>query len=280
MKLDGYTPEVFLENFLEDSDTFGQETAQAIYEEIFSAVCGKKVKLDKFVGLLNDEIEYATASILSEGPTDEAALADYAAQAINSSNLAKRIATDPKTLSNWFAMANAPDGAVAANGRTAIGTILNGKDIEAAKQATNLMMPSVKQSIASSTAPHPSQGLLSKIGGFIRTLPGKVRDFFGGLQGKSFSEIMKQGMSWLAANPVLALKTTGGIALIALLIRALKKKNKLRDYANLARIEAKSNTLKEDCYDTIIEDTKEKEAMRKILEECKTNKRLAEVILG
>ena len=32
--------------------------------------------------------------------------------------------------------------------------------------------------------------------------------------------------------------------------------------------------------DVIMEDTKEKEAMRKILEECKTNKRLAKVILG
>ena len=91
---------------------------------------------------------------------------------------------------------------------------------------------------------------------------------------------MHKGMSWLAANPALALKTTGGIALVALLIRALKKRGELNKYKQLAAIEAKTRTLKEDCYDTLAEDTKEKEAMRKVLEECKTNKALAKVILG
>jgi hypothetical protein len=123
-------------------------------------------------------------------------------------------------------------------------------------------------------------GLLTKIGRFITTLPSKVKTFFGSLQGKSFSEIMHKGMSWLAANPALALKTTGGIALVALLIRALKKRGELNKYKQLAAIEAKTRTLKEDCYDTLAEDTKEKEAMRKVLEECKTNKALAKVILG
>ena len=36
MKLEGYTPEIFLENFINDSEVFGEETAKAIYEEIFS----------------------------------------------------------------------------------------------------------------------------------------------------------------------------------------------------------------------------------------------------
>ena len=110
-------------------------------------------------------------------------------------------------------------------------------------------------------------------------MPGKVKAFFGGLKGKSFGEIMKQGMGWLKANPMLALKSVGGIALVALLIRALKKRGELNKYKALAAIDKKASTLKEDCYDTF-EDTKEKIAMRKVLEECKTNKALAKVILG
>ena len=214
MKLEGYTPELFLENFIEDCAVFGEETAQAIYEEIFSAITGKNVKLGKFVETLEESMnEYLEENTLLETPAFDV-VKDYKEQIVNSFN--KYVA----------------------------GT-----------------------------------GILSKIGSFITSLPGKVKALFGGLKGKSFGEIMKQGMGWLKANPALALKTTGGIALVALLIRALKKRGELNKYKALAAIDEKASTLKEDCYDTF-EDTKEKIAMRKVLEECKTNRALAKVILG
>lgn len=274
MKLEGYTPEIFLENFLNDCMVFGEDTTQAIYEEIFSAITGKKVRLGNFVEELEEsmnEFLNENEDILTETPADDRMVQEYVAQAVNKYYLSK----NPVALKNAISMASAPNGAAAAQGQAALGTIINGSKEEAAKAVAN-----VGSQLAAAQAPHPAgPGILAKVGNFISTLPGKVKAFFGSLQGKSFGEIMKQGMGWLQANPLLALKTTGGIALIALLIRALKKRGELNRYKALAAIEARANTLKEDCYDTLFEDSKEKEAMRKVLEECKTNKALAKIIL-
>lgn len=269
MKLEGYTPEVFLENFIKDCEVFGEDTTQAIYEEIFSALSGKRVKLESFVTELEESLE--EEGILIESPADDRAIQDYVANMVNQSYMSKNAGA----LQNALNMAKAPDGAVAANGRTLLGTIINGSKQEAAKTVGD-----VSSQLATAQLPHPAgPGLLSRLGGFISSLPGKVKAFFGGLKGKSFGDIMSKGMAWLQANPVLALKTTGGIALVALLIRALKKRGELNKYKALASIEARANTLKEDCYDTYSEETKEKVAMRKVLEECKTNKALAKIIL-
>lgn len=272
MKLEGYTPEVFLENFIKDCAVFGEETAQAIYEEIFSAITGKNVKLGKFVETLEESMnEYLEENTLLETPADDRIIQDYVAKMANQHYLSN----NGSALKNAISIMSAPDGAVAESGKTAFKTIINGSKAAAANAVAEVgsKLPSAQLSQAA------DPGILSKIGGFITSLPGKVKAFFGGLKGKSFGEIMKQGMGWLKANPMLALKSVGGIALVALLIRALKKRGELNKYKALAAIDKKASTLKEDCYDTF-EDTKEKIAMRKVLEECKTNKALAKVILG
>ena len=272
MKLEGYTPEVFLENFIKDCAVFGEETAQAIYEEIFSAITGKNVKLGKFVETLEESMnEYLEENTLLETPADDRIIQDYVAKMANQHYLSN----NGSALKNAISIMSAPDEAVAANGKAAFETIINGSKEAAANAVAEVgsKLPSAQLSQAAGS------GILSKIGGFITSLPGKVKAFFGGLKGKSFGEIMKQGMGWLKANPMLALKSVGGIALVALLIRALKKRGELNKYKALAAIDKKASTLKEDCYDTF-EDTKEKIAMRKVLEECKTNKALAKVILG
>lgn len=236
MKLEGYTSEIFLENFIKDSEVFGLETTQTIYEEIFSALTGKKVKLGSFVKMLEETPP--------EALLEEPMVIDYAAQAVN------QACKTPGVL-----------GAVpTANGKVALGAIMNGTKQEAVKAVGEL------------TA---KQGLLAKIGTFITSLPGKVKAFFGGLQGKSFGEIMKQGMGWLRANPTLALKTTGGVALVALLIRALKKRKELNKYKALQAVYDKS--VNEDFED---DDAPESIAMKKIVEECQTNKALNELIFG
>lgn len=321
MKLEGYTPELFAENYIKDCEVFGEETTQAIYEEIFSAVCGKKVKLDSFTEALNKSLKKigGTEIFLETTAYDirkAKAMSDYQRRYEFSRTLRNSQREYNRTHPVPFAQANYighKKNIIAGPGfpnkymsNDAIETLNN--ELEQAPQeaiekiaeigaaeinaGTNEAAAEIAGEVAGEVANGTADtaqavanaqiiktGFLSKIGKFITSLPTKVKTFFGSLQGKSFGEIMKQGMSWLAANPALALKTTGGIALVALLIRALKKKGQLRDYANLARIEARARTLKEDCYDAY-EDTKEKEAMRKILEECKTNKRLAEVILG
>ena len=87
---------------------------------------------------------------------------------------------------------------------------------------------------------------------------------------------MKQGMAWLQANPMIALKTTGGIALVALLIRALKKRGQLNKYKQLQAIYDRGKALKED----IEENSLEAIAINKVIEECKTNKALNNLIFG
>lgn len=275
MKLEGYTSELFLENFIKDCAVFGEETAQAIYEEIFSAITGKNVKLGKFVETLEESMnEYLEENTLLETPADDRIIQDYVAKMAKMANQ-HYLSNNGSALKNAISIMSAPDGAVAENGKTAFKTIINGSKEAAANAVAEVgsKLPSAQLSQAA------DPGILSKIGGFITSLPGKVKAFFGGLKGKSFGEIMKQGMGWLKANPMLALKSVGGIALVALLIRALKKRGELNKYKALAAIDKKASTLKEDCYDTF-EDTKEKIAMRKVLEECKTNKALAKVILG
>lgn len=285
MKLEGYTPEVFLENFIKDCEVFGEETTQAIYEEVFSAICNKKITLNNFFKNYNYLME-AEEEMLSEAPMPSG-MQEAIAYAEHAKNVA--LANQKVNGLSLHSVANIMNDAAKQDGipATEMSYLKGIKDEiyassnKAAAEAFNSTMDQVAKRAASQNVVDTARaGLLSKIGSFITSLPGKVKAFFGGLKGKSFSEIMKQGMGWLKANPALALKSAGGIALVALLIRALKKRGELNKYKQLAAIEAKASTLKEDCYDTIVEDTKEKIAMRKVLEECKTNKALAKVILG
>lgn len=285
MKLEGYTPEVFLENFIKDCEVFGEETTQAIYEEVFSAICNKKITLDNFFKNYNYLME-AEEEMLSEDPMPSG-MQEAIAYAEHAKNVA--LANQKVNGLSLQSVANIMNDAAKQGGipATEMSYLKGIKDEiyassnKAAAEAFNSTMDQVAKRAASQNVVDTARaGLLSKIGSFITSLPGKVKAFFGGLKGKSFSEIMKQGMGWLKANPALALKSAGGIALVALLIRALKKRGELNKYKQLAAIEARASTLKEDCYDTIVEDTKEKIAMRKVLEECKTNKALAKVILG
>ena len=68
MRFDNYTPKVFFENFKKDSEVFGEETTQAIYEEIFSALCGKHIKLDSFTEMINEAIDMENEENNSDKP--------------------------------------------------------------------------------------------------------------------------------------------------------------------------------------------------------------------
>lgn len=266
MKLEGYTTEIFLENFIKDSEVFGKETAQAIYEEIFSVISGKKIKLDGFVKVLEESItEYLGDNTLLETPVDTRIIQDYAATIVNQHCLANNGFALKKAVS----MMSSPDGAVAASGKTAFKNIINGSNEAAANVVSD-----ISGNLAASQSSINGAGFLAKIGGFLKTLPVKVKSFFGSLQGKSFSEIMKQGMAWLQANPMIALKTTGGIALIALLIRALKKRKELNKYKALQSIYSKTMN------ENFEENSLEAIAINKVIEECKTNKALNNLIFG
>lgn len=255
MVLENYTPRVFVKNFIKDSEVFGEETTQAIYEEIFSTLSGKKVKLDSFVRALNEEVieeePITLASRLDAGDGIASGGVEAAAKAVEK---AAETSKGAKAITGWA-----------------------GPEHWAVTDKIN-------QIIAVNAPAKGIAGFFSKIGSFLTGIPGKVKAFFGGLKGKSFNEIMQQGVGWLQANPMLALKTTGGIALVAMLIRALKKRGELKKYKQLERIAAmqqqRQATIKEDAYDTLLGDTPEKKAMRAIIEECQNNKYLNNLIFG
>lgn len=294
MKLEGYTPEIFLENFINDSEVFGEETTKAIYEEIFSTICGKKVKLDCFTEALNESLnKVGDVKVFLETPADDRYLQDYIKSTAKQHFLGKVKTSQGKlglqTVSNQLnaALEQAPGSEAEKIARMGLAEINAKSDELAAKAAKEVAEKMASNAPAATSAVADAAqtvadaqiiktGFLSKIGKFITSLPLKVKEFFGGLKGKSFSEIMKQGMAWLSANPMLALKTTGGIALVALLIRALKKRGQLNKYKQLQAIYDKGQNLKED----IEEDTLEGVAMGKIIEECKTNKALNNLIFG
>lgn len=215
MILEGYTPEIFVKNFIKDSEVFGEDTAKALYEEIFSTVCNQKIKLDGLIEELNKEIP-----IKEDGEELEA---------------------NPL---------NSKIGAAALAGTAAA-----------------------------------KMGLFGKLANFFKAIPAKVTNFFGGLKGKSFSEIMKNGLAWIQANPKIALGTTGGIAIVAMMLKALKKRRDRKRYEQLQSVIARQASvksfdekeIKEAAYD-IVDDNPQKEAMRKIIKECKTNKALNNLI--
>lgn len=236
MKFENYTTEIFLENYFRDCETFGEETTQAIYEEIFSTISNKKIKLDGFVKALNEEVDLEALQEAWPGPKPSELMPNMGA---------------------GQAAATALEKAVETAGVDKLARIAKWK---AFKDST--------------------KGFFSNIGNFLSGLPAKVKSFFGGLKGKSFGEIMKQGLTWVKDNPMIALKTTGGIALVIMLIKALRKKGQLNRYENLRALAARTGQLKEDAYDTILEDSKEKKALREVLEECKTNKALSKLFEG
>lgn len=294
MKLEGYTPEVFLENFIKDCAVFGEETAQAIYEEIFSTICRKKVKLDCFTEALNESLnKVGDVEVFLEAQADNRYLQDYIKSTAKQHYLGVgRTSKDNfslQTVSNQLnaALEQAPGSEAERIARMGLAEINAKSDELAAKAAREVAEKMASNAPAATSAVADAAqtvadaqviktGFLSKIGKFITSLPLKVKEFFGGLKGKSFSEIMKQGMAWLQANPMIALKTTGGIALVALLIRALKKRGQLNKYKQLQAIYDRGKALKED----IEENSLEAIAINKVIEECKTNKSLNNLIFG
>ena len=258
MRFDNYTPEVFVENFLKDSEVFGINTAKAIYEEVFSTICNKKIKLDGFVNELCEEINSLTDEELTE---DDVSF-------VNNTNIPQFDKAAEK-FNNYLKAI--PDDKKPGIFKTVIGKLPKAE--EASEAITN-----AADSVANTAGTAVKGGLLMKLAGFLKGLPEKVKTFFGGLQGKSFGEIMKSGLGWLQANPALALKSAGGLALVLMLIKALKKKGELNRYGQLAAIEARRNQLQEDCYDTVLGDSAEKETVRKVLKECETNRRLRELV--
>ena len=90
---------------------------------------------------------------------------------------------------------------------------------------------------------------------------------------------MNNGVSWIQANPTMAISSVGGIVILALIIKALRKRKKLNKYKKLEQLYNQSlqqNPFKND----LVKEDLQKDAVVKVFNECKHNYKLDNLITG
>lgn len=291
MKLE-YTEEDFIDNFIKDSETFGEDLTKEIYEELFSTISGQKINLDNFVEELNNRqpLDQILEDIIYdniEADVIEEAPADFLGKR-EAKEAAKLLAAKNSNLINNYtskellgqAAAIGPDATkkmeelmlVFSKGdpvKTAVT-----KDLIAASHTVDWTKAAAEANIAR------NGGLLQKLGLWFKKFPMKVKSFFGGLKGKSFSEILNKGFAWVKSNPKAVMGSAGGIVLLALLVKALKNKKKYNnpEFANVVEAYEMKETIIEECSNEYVEQTPAIIAMKRILKECETNENLKNLI--
>lgn len=279
------TLETFLLNYAKDSQILGEQDALAIYEEIFSSIVNKPVHLKDVVELLDEADYWKEPNAISYNYESDAQ------KAINKQVMDKLrdntpkltdsgLETVAKELNNQISSSNPVQAAKAQAAAATASAIATAKDIgKTAAIDTGIDAPLNKLStnLKSYMTGAKKTGWYRKLTTWFSGLKDKVSGFLGKLKGKSFSEILSKGMGWIKDpnNFPAIVGTTGGIVLLAIVIKALKKKNRLNRYPEL---EAYANgkiaaSLKE----SFGEDSRQEIALNKVLEECKTNKRLAAI---
>lgn len=255
MELENYTPEVFARNFLEDKKVFGEDT-QYIYEEIFSSILGEHVDLTNFVNNVDGILAGFKYNLLEEIESNEAFTEE---EKIEASSLLNELAT-PLDMAKWIKDINPFDE----HAKTP-------NVIDWAKQTGTKGIEKLSSKLAAAGG---LKGLFSK-------LKDKVVSFFGNLKGKSFSEILNNGLAWLQnpTNLATALGTTGGVVLIGLVLKALKKRKRLKEYRRLQALTQKG--LMNESFEEELDWENScvfASAKNKVLKECKTNKILHDAL--
>lgn len=242
MVLENYTSEVFIENFLRDRHELGDD-AQYIYEEIFSAIMGKNIHLDNMIAEIDRALKEDTNAIIEESKDiltedEKEELAEL---------LSEGLFSDIKEKFNKIFN---PAGLEF--------NIFGGITKESMDRAMKNKMKSLDK-------------LSNESNGFFSRLKNKIGGLFGNLKGKSFGEIMKEGLAWFKdpANMSKALGTAGGVVLLGIILRVLKKRKKVKEYNKLHDM-AQDITMNEEYkYKNNINNAK-----LLVLEECKENKKL------
>lgn len=318
MILKDYTPEVFIDNYIKDRSILGEDV-KCIYEEIFSTILNKNIKLDSLEKLISEQEDiinenglddYANKQITadlsrrameaqaSKGFNEFAASQakeamdagkkifstpaglDSVGNALNNS-LGSKAITNEKLSSAVKEIMNIPGG-VGTNTVNSLKSQIGGAEVlsRSLKTATPYVPSSagMPSDVANKLAGNTGKGFLASIGKFLSGLKEKVVSFFGGLKGKSFSEILGNGVSWIKnpANLPAILGTTGGVVLLAMIIKALKKKGELNKYKNLQAVASQQNALKEDIDSS---EGKQRDAFAKVLDECENNIQMRKLIL-
>lgn len=274
----------FIENYIDDYMTFGEDT-KYIYEEIFSTVFEKKLDFSTLDKLINEEID-----VISEAPFADQRIADSVFKKIVADNNLKLIGNQTGNALNpvqQFAAAMKNKEIATNIGKFEIGN-LSGNALSAVEQAAKAAEHAVANGQALTGTGRLAQEIVANqnnVGFFGKLINGlknatlKVKDFFGKLKGKSFTEIMNNGVAWIQANPVMAISSVGGIVMLALIIKALRKRKRLNKYKKLEQLYNQSlqqNPFKND----LVKEDLQKDAVVKIFNECKHNYKLDNLITG
>lgn len=137
------------------------------------------------------------------------------------------------------------------------------------------------------TKPSLFSGLVSGFSGLFSRIKNKLGTVFAGLKGKSFNEILSGGLGWLKnpANMPKILGTAGGAALVIMILRALKKRKRLKEYKRIQQVVANSNALREDFEDEFgwgnsPESIAFAKSKNELIRECRTNPELRNIVFG
>ena len=309
MELENYTLETFLNNFKKDKEVFGEDT-KYIYEELFSAIMNREITINEkaidaaesarmFGVISEEEIE---KQIITEGlfswvgklfgkknPVIDGLQADVAKAAAAEKAARKSLKAAEKAFKNQEASAEAVKHAQkmlekataqaeAANEAVAsLGGLAKGVEADIAAGG----MPPVDAIAGPEFMADPVQTVTQ--GGFFSRLGKRITNFFSGLKGKSFSDIMQNGFAWLnnPANMAKALTTTGGVVLVMIVLRALRKRRKMKQYQKLQQVQ---KDVQEESFEPELDFdggiNKFAVAKNKVLRECMKDEYLHEVLFG
>lgn len=292
--MSNYTTEQFINNYIKDRNVFGEET-QYIYNDIlgmlnedFTSMKLPLKYLDELVGKIGEK-SGETLNTLQKGLK---AAGEEGLNSLNNVSNGLKAASE-KGLDSLNNILNglkapsengfvtkmiSPEESVANKMRDVIKNSNNQSiPAEAEAELNNNVLSNIFSSVK-------DKGILNSITSWFSGIENKIKNVFGGLASGNltFSQLIGKGLAWVT-NPVnmpRVLKTSGGIVLLALIIKSLKKRHALNKYKNLQELAniqkreiSNKNSLKEEFLLS-----EHEVALRDVLNECETNKRLHSIM--
>lgn len=217
------------------------EDAQYIYEEIFSSISGEEISLNEFVNDLDENYYAYENSIFNE----------------TQNRLNRQLTEEEESELREKIIAEF------------IGPLTQA---EAAKAAAAQAAASQFGKVT------PKLGFWTRLKNGFSGILDKVN-----FKGRSLKDILAGGLGWLKnpANLSKILTTAGGVALVTIIMRALKKRKRMKEYRQLQQ--AKEN-LSEGYEDEFSWGTPGgsdfAKAKNELTKECETNKALHDIVYG
>lgn len=259
--MSNYTAEQFINNYIKDRNVFGEET-QYIYNDILGMLNEDFTSMKQPLKYLDNLVGKESGENLNNLQKGLKAASKEGLDSLN--NISNGLVT--KMIS--------PEENVANKMRN---VIKNSNNQSIPAEANSNVLSNIFSSVK-------DKRILNSIISWFSGIENKIKNVFGGLTSGNltFSQLIGKGLGWVT-NPVnmpKVLTTSGGIVLLALIIKSLKKRHALNKYKNLqelANIQKREISNKNSLEEEFLLSEHEV-ALRDVLNECETNKRLHSIM--